>query len=75
MNDKKRKSKWQKDINEAIKDYEEKSGVRYDYYGNISRRQSMKSPKVKLVFNYSNIIRLILFIIYLTYQLKSCSII
>lgn len=75
MNYKKRKRKWQKEVNEAIQDYEEKSGVKYDYYGEVSRRQSMKSPKVKSDFNYNKIIRFILFIIYLTYQLKSCSII
>lgn len=75
MNYKKRRNTWQKEVNEGIKDYEKKTGVKYDYYGEVSRRESMKTPKEKSSINYSKIIRFMLFIFYVVYQLKSCSII
>ncbi len=64
MNYKKRKKKWQKEINEGKKDYEEKTGLEYDYYGEVSRRESMKAPKETKI-SFSKLIRVILFIIYI----------
>ncbi len=63
MDYKRRKKKWQKEINGAIKGYEEKTGVKYDdYYKKIERNVSYKQRKT---INFNKLIRIILFIIYI----------
>ncbi len=63
MNYKTRKKKWQKEIDGVIKEYEEKTGVKYDdYYKKIEKNVSYKERKT---INFNKLIRVILFITYI----------
>lgn len=67
---KKRKEKWQNEINEGKKRYHENTGLEYDYYGEVSRRESMKAPKEK-IFSINNLVKIILIIIIILIKLQN----
>ncbi len=69
MNYKKRKKQWQEEIKKGKERYEENMGVEYDYYGEISRRDSMKAPKEKM-FSINKLIKIILIIILILLKLQ-----
>ena len=72
MNSKKRRKQRKKEINKGIKENEKNTGTKYDYYGEVSRRESMKTPKLRKIFNYNKLIRYLLFIIFICSQLRGC---
>lgn len=69
MDYKKRKKQWQREINEGKQRYKENTGLEYDYYGEIGRRESMKAPKEKKL-SINRLIRIILIIIFILLKLQ-----
>jgi hypothetical protein len=69
----KRKKKWEKELNEGIKIYENKSNQTYDYYGKINRRHHIKQTKG--LGHWSTLfVRILLASILIFYQLRGCGI-